>query len=289
MSVLSPIGRFWLCRGCSRHVPVRNDACICGFHRNTAEVQVVEVATYAHSQPRPRSAFITRSLVAAAAVLVGWIAHDRLPGQSAASPKNASPPVAVSPVAVSPVSVSPVAISRPVSVEVVGGSDNEMHAALSAKRSSLAPATPQAPTFRNEAPRPEIAPAPRASGGDEDERRTREEEAAWRQQETEWRTRAASLTERLRSAHAGYRSQVCSETRGGIAVSTTQDNAGAYVSARTEAQALEESARLAGVPPGWARISWGDFPEPEDTDSGHHPAAVAERWGCGHVAGWERK
>jgi hypothetical protein len=272
MNVSSPVGRFWRCPCCRRHVPVRKDACICGFDSTTAEVLV---ATHGQWQPRGRSAFTTLWLFAAIAVLVGWISHDRLPVQPADSPENSSPPVAV----------SPVATSKPVSVEVVEGSDDDMHA-FSAKRSGLAPATPQATILRNEAPRKEIASLSRASGGDEDERRAREEEAARRQQETEWRTRAARLTERLRSAHAAYRSQVCSEARGGIAVSTTRDNAGAYVSARTEAQALEESARLAGVPPGWVRISWSEFPEPEDPASGHHPAAVAERWGCGNVTGW---
>ena len=91
----------------------------------------------------------------------------------------------------------------------------------------------------------------------------------------------------LRTTYAGYRSQVCSEARGGIAVSTTRDNQGAYVSARAEAQALGESARVAGVPPDWVRVPWSEFPEPEDTASGgYHPAAVAERWNCGNVTGW---
>ena len=275
MSVQFSNGRFWLCPQCRRHVPVRKHGCVCGFDRTTAQVEVREVAMHApQSEPQGRSSLATLLLLAVIAAL-GWIAHDRLPGQPADAPESASPPVAV----------SPVAIPQPVSVEVVKAPDDGTHA-FGAQRSSLPPAAPQAPIQRIEAPQQEIAPASRVSAEDEDERRASEERAARRRQETEWRTRAASSIERLRTAHAGYRSQVCSEARGGIAVSTTRDNAGAYVSARSAAQALEESARLAGVPPGWVHIPWGEFQEPEDPASGYHPAAVAERWGCGNVTGW---
>jgi hypothetical protein len=61
---------------------------------------------------------------------------------------------------------------------------------------------------------------------------------------------------------------------------------GAYMSARAEAQALEESARVAGALPGWVRIPWEEFPEPEDASSGYHPAAVADKWNCGNVTSW---
>jgi hypothetical protein len=269
--------RFWLCPECKRHVPVRKDACICGFDRTTVPVQIHEVPMHApQSQPQERSAFATLWPFAVIAVLVGWIAHDRLQREPADALENASAAVAVSPVA------TPI----PVSVDVVearhDGTDPR-----SPQDSSLHPATPQPQIPRIEVPRQEIAPAARASGEDEYERQRREQEAARRQQETEWRTRASMAIGLLRTTYAGYRSQVCSEARGGIAVSTTRDNQGAYVSARAEAQALEESARVAGVPPDWVRVPWSEFPKPEDTASGgYNPAAVAERWNCGNVTGW---
>lgn len=74
--------------------------------------------------------------------------------------------------------------------------------------------------------------------------------------------------------------------RGGIAVATTRDSTGAYVSARAEAQAFEESPGVAGIRPGWVRTTWGGFPEPENTASGYNPGAVAARWDCGNVTGW---
>jgi hypothetical protein len=276
MSVSFNTVRFWLCPECKRHVPARKDACICGFDRTTAAVQIPEAPIHApQSRLQERSAFATLWPFAVIAVLVGWIAHDRLQSEPADALENASPPVAV----------SPVATTNPVSVEVVearhDGTDTR------SPQHSSPPATPQPPVLRIEVPRQESAPASRVSGEDEDERRRREEEAARREQELEWRTRASRLIGLLRTALAGYRSQVCSEARGGIAVSTTRDNQGAYVSARAEAQALEESARVAGVPPDWVRISWSEFPEPEDTASGgYNPAAVAARWNCGNVTGW---
>lgn len=278
MNVPVSNGRFWLCPQCRRHVPVRKDACACGFDRTTAQVQVHEVAAHApESQPRQRSAFATVWAVALAAVLVGWIARDRLPGLKANSPEDVAPAAAASAVAAS----TPELVSADVAKPPDDGTQ-----APSAQRSSRPAATPQAPSDRAEPARQEVAPSHRVEAQDEDERRTREVEPARGRQETEWRTRAARLIEQLRTTHEEYRAQVCAEARGGIAVSTTRDHTSPYVSARAEAQALEESARQAGVPPGWARIPWGEFPAPEDPASGYHPAAVAERWGCGNVTGW---
>jgi hypothetical protein len=275
VSVQHSNGRFWLCPGCRRHVPVRKDACVCGFDRTTAQAHEV-----AARPPRPkpqRSAFATLWLFAAAAVLVGWIAHGRVQGRPAAdAPGNASPAVAV----------SPVAAPNPGSGEVLEATVDGTPA-VAPQRPGLPAATPQAPILSTEVARQATAAAPHAAVEVDDERRARDEEAGRRQQEIEWRTRTTALIARLRAAHAGYRSQVCAEARGGIAVSTTRDNTGAYVSARAEAQALQESARLAGVPAGWVRISWSEFPEPEDAASGgYNPAAVAQRWSCGNVTGW---
>jgi len=266
-------GRFWLCPQCRRHVPFRKNACACGFDRTTSQVEVHEVAVHApESQPRQRSAFATLSVVALSAVLVGWIARDRLPERPAKARASNRPSAAA----------SPVAAPEPVSVEVAKPSDAETPASRS-PHSSLPAAVAQAPVARVETAQqveasPRVEPRDERPGGEADVTRS--------QREAEWRTRAAELIAQLRSAHAAYRAQLCAEARGGIAVSTTVDNARAYVSARTQAQALEESARLAGVPPGWARIPWSEFPPPEDPASGYHPAAVAERWGCGNVTGW---
>jgi hypothetical protein len=296
MSVPSYIGRYWLCPECQRHVPVRKDACMCGLDRTTVLVPVREALVHVpQSQPQESSAFATLWPFAVIAVFFGWIAYDGLRREPTSALEGASPRVAASGVA-TPILGSVEAVeapddatdttSIPRTVEVVAATDDWTDT-FSEQPSSLPPATPQPQIVRVQVPQPEIAPASRVWTEDEYERRSREEEAARRQQETEWRTRATRLIVLLRTTLAGYRQQVCSEARGGIAVSTVRDNTGAYMSARAEAQALEESARLAGVPPGWVRIPWGEFPEPEDIASGgYHPAAVADRWNCGNVTWW---
>jgi hypothetical protein len=296
MSVPSYIGRFWLCPECQRHVPVRKDACMCGLNRTTALDPVGEaLVPVPRSQPREGSAFATLWPFAVIAALLGGIAYDGLRREPTSALEGASPRVAASGVATPiPGSVEVAkapddatdTTSIPRTAEVVAATDDGTDT-FSEQHSSLPPATPQPQTARVQVPQREVAPASRVWTEDSYERRSREEEAARPQQETEWRTRASRLIGLLRTALVGYRQQVCSEARGGIAVSTTRDNTGAYRSAREEAQALEESARLAGVPPGWVRIPWGEFPEPEDIASdGYHPAAVADRWNCGNVTGW---
>jgi len=276
MSVPSYIGRFWLCPECQRHVPVRKDACICGFDRTTVPVQFREVPMHApQSQPQERSAFATLWPLAVIAVLLGRVAYYEVRTKPAAALEGAS----------ARVEASGVATPIPGNVEVVATTDGRTDT-FSEQRSSLPPATPQPRILRVEVPKLEVAPASQVWTEDEYERQSREEETARRQQESEWRTRASRLIVELRTTVAGYRQQVCSEARAGIALSATRDNTGAYMSARAEAQALEESARLAGVPPGWVRIPWGEFSEPEDIASGYHPAAVADRWNCGNVTGW---
>jgi hypothetical protein len=271
----SPVGRFWLCPECRRHVPVRNDVCVCRFDRTTAQVPVLEVGVHPPQSPPPaRSALAKLWPVAVIAIFVGWTAHDRLPRRAAEVPEDASPAVGV----------GPAATPGHGGIGVVQAPDDATQA-IDAQRPSLPPSADPATIVRDEAPRQATASVSRG-GGDQYEPRARDEEAARRQQETEWRARASRLIGLLRTAHAGYRLQVCSEARGGIAVSTTRDHTGPYISARAEAQALEEGARLAGVSPGWVRIPWGEFPEPEDPANGYHPAAVAERWGCGNVTGW---
>jgi hypothetical protein len=114
-----------------------------------------------------------------------------------------------------------------------------------------------------------------------------QEEAQQRQAEMQWKQQVATATSRLRGALASYKAQVCQEARGQLAVSNTTNTSGQYIAARAEVQGLEESARLAGVPPGWYRINWTEFPEPESGYSGHYdPAGVASRWGCGDVTSW---
>lgn len=276
MSVPSNTGRFWLCPECQRHVPVRKDACMCGFDRTTVSVPVREAVVHVpQSQPRERSAFATLWPIAVIAVLLGRVAYDELRTKPADELQGASARVAASGVA------TPI----PGSVEVVAATDGKTDT-FSEQHSSLPPAIPQPQILRVEVPKMEVAPVSRVWTEDEYERQSREEETARRQQEREWRTRASSVTVVLRTTRAGYRTQVCSEARAGIAVSATRDNTGAYMSARAEAEALEESARLAGVPPGWVRIPWEEFPEPDDASSGYHPAAVADKWNCGNVTSW---
>ena len=293
MSVSSYTGRFWLCPECQRHVPVRKDACMCGFDRTTASVPVREAVVHVpQSQPQARSAFATLWPFAVIAVLLGRIANGELGTKPADALEGASAQVAASGIA-TPIPGSVEAVEAPDDgtdttpipggVEVVAATDGRTDT-FSEQHFSLPPATPQPQIFRVEVPKQEIAQASGVWTEDEYERQSREEETARRQQESEWRTRASRVILVLRTTLAAYRQQVCSEARGGIAMSTTRDNTGAYMSARVEAQALEDSVRLAGVPPGWVRIPWGEFPEPEDiTSSEYHPTAVADRWNCGNV------
>jgi hypothetical protein len=294
MSVPSYIGRFWLCPECQRHVPVRKDACMCGFDRTTVSVPVREAVVHVpQSQPQERSAFATLWPFAVIAVLLGRIAYDDLRTKPADALEGASARLAASGVPTPPGSVEAVEAPGdgtdttpiPGSLEVVAATHGRTDT-FSEQHSGLPWATPQPQILRVEVPKQEIAPASRAWTQDEYERQSLEEETARRQQESEWRTRASRLIVVLRSTLAGYRQQVCSEARGGIPVWRTPDNTGAYMSARAEAEGLEESARLAGVPPGWVRIPWGEFREPEDIANVYNPAAVADRWNCGNVTWW---
>jgi hypothetical protein len=268
---------------------------MCGFDRTIVSVPVREALVHVpQSRPQERSAFATLWPLAVIAALLGRIGYDELRTKPAAAPEGASARVAASGVA-SPIPGSVEAVEAradgtdttplPGTVEVVAATDGRKDF-FSEQHSSLPPAAPQPLLLRVEVPKLEIAPASLVRTEDDYAGQSREQETALRQQESEWRTRASRLIVVLRTTLAGYRQQVCSEARGAIALSTTRDNTGEYMSARAEAQALEESARLAGVPAGWVRIPWEEFPEPEDVSSGYHPAAVADRWNCGNVTGW---
>jgi hypothetical protein len=227
-------------------------------------------------QRQERSPFAAVWLFALVALVLGWLAYS-LQSEPAGAHEEASPAVAASEIA-APISATVQAAEPP--------EDSTRAAAaahtVSAPEPGLPRPTPQPQTVRTEAP--PLAPAVRVSGGDDYEQLMREEYAALHERETAWRTRASRSIDLLRTAVAGYRTQVCAEARGGIAVSTTRDRTGPYISARAEAQALEESARLAGAPAGWVRIPWAEFPEPEDAASQYDPSTVAKRWSCGDVA-----
>ena len=78
-------GRFWVCAQCRRHVPIRLDACLCGFDRTSVpSVRMREVSTaapLARDEGKP-FAWAPWTLVM---LLLGWIGYLQIPAPVAAS------------------------------------------------------------------------------------------------------------------------------------------------------------------------------------------------------------
>jgi hypothetical protein len=69
----SESGRFWLCPECKRHVPMRKDACLCGFDRTTVPVKMREVTSARAAAPTERSFLSVAWPLVAIAALVSYI------------------------------------------------------------------------------------------------------------------------------------------------------------------------------------------------------------------------
>jgi type IV secretory pathway VirB10-like protein len=218
-------------------------------------------------------------------LLLGFIAcqgydRDRSDGTSSAQPMLDTLP--------SPTPQSPLPIS------VTGEFKDALGAAAQTPPATPQPTPNPATTDTNqtqtsvEQPRPQPmqqsrtqrASLPETLRQQQEQQLRHQEELAERERELYWKTEAQKVRAQLHAVAARYKSQVCQEIMGGIPVSTARDNSGDYVAARAAAQAFEESARREGVPPGWARTNFTDYPERVDPSTGYHPRDVARNWGC---------
>lgn len=275
MSSPSETGRFWICPECRRHVPARKDACLCGFDRTSVPVRMREVSTTPTPQRREgRSVLSTAWPFVVIAGLVAYIAYGRLSGGTPA-PTPSRPAVAEEPTPI------------PLSDEVVAALD-EASAATSAPQPAAPPSSdanpppaPAPPVIRIEVPPPQATQQQQPQVDAQD--LNRQEELMLRQEELRWKTQFSTLIARAHAAKAAYRNQICQEARGGIPLSTTRDRRSEYLAALAELEALENAARAAGVPAGWYRVSWSDFPPPEDHGRTYDAAGLARRWDCGTV------
>lgn len=270
-------GRFWVCPECRRHVPARKDACLCGFDRTTVPVRMREVsASHAPAVREQRSFVGVAWPFIVIAGLIGYIAYGRLTSGASAPPP--SPPV-----------VAAYATPIPLSDEVRAALDEASagpEVLRPAEIDSSAPSQGAAPApqvIRIEVPQQQPLQFQQPQAGAD---ASQQQEMAARQEEIHWRTQFSTLSARVHGAKAAYKNQVCQEARGGIPVSGIRDTRGEYLAARTELEALEGAARVAGIPPGWFRVNWGEFPSPEDPSGRYNPAGLARKWDCGNVTSW---
>jgi hypothetical protein len=96
-----------------------------------------------------------------------------------------------------------------------------------------------------------------------------------------WRNQTLRVEAMLIQAFEAYRAALCREKTAGIPMAAGGrgyvEMRADYLSARAQAEAFQESARLASAYPTWVGINWSKFPEPlpvevQNVDVG--------RWGC---------
>lgn len=285
MTDTSASGRFWICPQCKRHVPQRIDACRCGYAKageaQPIDAEVVEGAAepsraVVHTADSQRSQVVVvpgaqppvkKLQIVLNAQNAGWIAAIGLAafvvfGRSGSAPPPPTVVVVTMPAAPQPQAVAEAPIADPTPV---APTDPFGSAPVESVLEPPAAAQWAAPPVPAQSPAPPDATAPD------------------RQQELHWQMERMKVVAQLRSAVAGYQSQICAELRGGIAISNTRDARGDYVSARAAAEAFEDSGRVAGVPAGWVRIEWNEFPDVEDPSEKRQIGVLARKWNCGKL------
>lgn len=270
----SETGRFWLCPECKRHVPSRRDACLCGFDRTTVPVRMREVTSRPASNTPPERSFI--SVVWPYVVIAGLLGF--ITYQNVGSPQPVPTPEHSAMTSTVPSSTAELTDSvAPTPVLYI----RDAPAREVVDLPTPDPTAPPPQVIRIEVPaqtanQPLAAPATVPSGPSEDELRAEED----RRREVQWQMDTSRIISQLRASMAAYRAQLCNELRSGIPISNTRDTRTEYLAARFAAVAHEENARIAGARPGWVRIPWSEFPEPEDAAGSATRSDAARVWRC---------
>jgi hypothetical protein len=260
-------GRFWLCPECRRHVPIRLDVCQCGFDRTKVPVDMREVsARVAPDTPRRTmsSAPIAWVIVVA---LVGWIGYQRFAkptvsdapqGADAQAPLVPAPPATSLEPRWNPPSAMP--------------EDTRM-GVLVIQRPAPSALTPPPP--------PPPAPQVLQLEIPQQARTTQEmEPEPEEKKERYWKHRLLQSRERVRSAFDGCMSQFHAGGLGDYGQTQYAGVRGTLVSAIMAQEELEEDARKAGVPPGWVRFDWIQYPRLEVSDPATQTGVPTVRHPC---------
>jgi hypothetical protein len=232
MSNPAATGRFWICPQCHKHVPMRIDACACGFDRTTVPVKMREAQVGHREAEVPSSGGGFKSFALGALCMgllaVGFLAWNRQPAPDSQPARRfvwEQPPQVVQ--------------NQPPQVVIVQPSQPPTLAEATAGGGGQPPQQ----VIRIEVPQSGDAhhslPTPPANTAELDAQR----QAA----ETQWLMQRGQVEARLKSAFVAFQQALCREMSGGVPLTqgakNFDDYRNDYVSAKFQAAAFVESAR----------------------------------------------